>query len=78
MMIGHKYVDCMDPSRTVVPTHSDGTCRVYFDGVLMGQTRISPKLFITDDVGGQLSRIGFVPKVKWVDDGEVEYDEEDH
>lgn len=45
MMIGVRYVDSMDSSRTLVPVSQDGTCRVFFDGVFVGKAKAPPQLF---------------------------------
>jgi hypothetical protein len=45
MMIGVRYVDSMDHSRTLVPVSQDGTCRVFFDGIFVGKAKAPVKLF---------------------------------
>ncbi len=62
MMIGKRYRDCMDESRTVTPISDDGTCRVHCDGTYVGKAKVPVRLF--DLESWHAERYGFV-----IDDG---------
>lgn len=65
IVIGKRYTDAMDTTRTVVPVDLTGRCRIYFDNEFVGFAKCSPSLFRDDDARAytaQELRIGFLPK----------------
>lgn len=56
--VGSKYQDQMDSTRILVPTDTNGRCRVFFDGVFSGFTNVPVNLFSEQACQ---SRVGIEP-----------------
>jgi len=65
IVIGKRYTDAMDATRTVVPVDLTGRCRIYFDNEFVGFAKCSPRLFRDEGADSfytaQELRIGFLP-----------------